>query len=135
MDKIQELYHRKSFQQKRSYHQWHYGENNQSRLAQTATFELQSFGPSIIRIKSLATNYYLVMKKNGLFTGDKRAGTLQSLFRETHQYNAFNSYASVKYFHKYHYDMYIGIKHNGKMKRAMKTHRVQSATQFVVIKV
>ena len=36
----------------------------------SATFELQSFGTSIIRIKNLATNYYLTMKKNGLFTGN-----------------------------------------------------------------
>ena len=35
-----------------------------------AAFELQSFGPGIIRIKNLATNYYLTIKKNGLFTGN-----------------------------------------------------------------
>ena len=60
-----------------------------------------------------------------LFFTQKNADNLHSLFRETHEYNGFNSYASVKFFHKNPYDMYLGIKHNGKMKRAMKSDRVR----------
>ncbi|XP_028410523.1 uncharacterized protein LOC114533219 [Dendronephthya gigantea] len=110
-----------------------HGTLNQS--SKYTIFELQSYGPSIIRIKNLATNYYLVMKKNGLYTGDKRSGTLQSLFRETHKYNAFTSYSSVKFYHNIPYDMYLGIKSNGKIKRAMKTHRAQNSSQFLVIRI
>ena len=64
------------------------------------------------------------------FFSQKQAGTLQSLFRETHEQNAFNTYASAIYYHINPYDMYFGIKHNGKIKRAMKTHRVGSISQY-----
>ncbi|XP_046848100.1 uncharacterized protein LOC124441678 [Xenia sp. Carnegie-2017] len=96
-------------------------------------FELQSFGRGIVRIKSIATNLYLFMKRNGLFKGIKEPRNLKTLFSEHHRRNAYNTYVSLSYYHKKRYDMYLGIKQNGKIKRAMKTHKRQRATQFLVI--
>lgn len=57
-----------------------------------------------------------------------------SLFKETHEQNAFQSYASHKYYRQQPHDMLVGIKRNGQIKRATKTLHGQTATQFVVIK-
>ena len=57
-----------------------------------------------------------------------------SLFKETHEQNAFHSYASHKYYRLKPHDMLVGIKRNGQIKRATKTLHGQTATQFLVIK-
>ena len=42
---------------------------NCTSILSTALFEIQSFGPSTIRIKSTATGQYLIMKRNGCIRG------------------------------------------------------------------
>ena len=60
--------------------------------------------------------------------------TLESLFKEFHEENAFLSYASHRYFKREPHDMLVGLKKSGLVKRATKTRPGQTATQFVVIK-
>ena len=92
--------------------------------------QLTSYCPALhcksIEMEKTDKSQKLRVYNNLIISLQKQADTLQSLFREKHEFNAFNSYASVKYYRKKPYDMYIGIKNNGKIKRAMKTHRVCS---------
>ncbi|XP_058950614.2 fibroblast growth factor 1-like [Pocillopora verrucosa] len=97
-------------------------------------FEMQSFGPSLVRLMSPATGRYLTMKRDGTLRGLRSQTTRDSLFKETHEENAFHSYASYRYYRKQPHDMLVGIKRNGQIKRATKTFHGQTATQFLVIK-
>ena len=56
------------------------------------------------------------------------------MFKETHEQNAFHSYASNRYFKEEPYDMLVGIKRNGQVKKATRTVPGQTSTQFLVIK-
>ncbi|XP_022794946.1 fibroblast growth factor 1-like [Stylophora pistillata] len=97
-------------------------------------FEMQSFGPSLVRLMSPATGRYLAMRRDGTLRGLRSQTTRDSLFKETHEQNAFHSYASHRYYRKQPHDMLVGIKRNGQIKRATKTFHGQTATQFLVIK-
>lgn len=97
-------------------------------------FEMQSFGPSLVKLMSINTGRYLVMRRDGTLRGLHNGRSRDSLFKETHEQNAFHSYASHKFYRNQPHDMLIGIKKNGKIKRATKTLFGQTATQFLVIK-
>ncbi|CAH3032296.1 unnamed protein product [Porites lobata] len=97
-------------------------------------FEMQSFGTSLVRLKSITTGRYLTMRRNGTLRGLRNQNKRDSLFKETHEQNAFHSYASHRYFRRQPHDMLVGIKRNGQIKRATKTLHGQTATQFLVIK-
>ncbi|XP_078372849.1 fibroblast growth factor 1-like [Oculina patagonica] len=97
-------------------------------------FEMQSFGPSLVRLMSTATGRYLSMRRDGSLRGLRSQSNRDSLFKETHEQNAFHSYASHRYYRQQPHDMLVGIKRNGQIKRATKTLHGQTATQFLVIK-
>ncbi|XP_044178279.1 fibroblast growth factor 16-like [Acropora millepora] len=97
-------------------------------------FEMQSFGPSLVKLMGITTGRYLVMRRNGTLHGLRNRRSRDSLFKETHEQNAFHSYASHRFYRKKPYDMLVGIKRNGQIKRATKTVHGQTATQFLVIK-
>ena len=55
------------------------------------------------------------------------------LFYQNHEENLFVSFASLKFYRNNLYDMFIGIKRNGKPRFATHTLPGQLATQFVVL--
>ncbi|XP_031566983.1 fibroblast growth factor 1-like [Actinia tenebrosa] len=97
-------------------------------------FEMQSFGPSLVKIKSVATGRYLSMRRDGSLRATRHSNSRETIFKETHEMNAFHSYASHKYYRETPHDMLVGIKRNGEVKRATRTMHGQTATQFLVIK-
>ncbi|XP_032229003.1 fibroblast growth factor 1 [Nematostella vectensis] len=97
-------------------------------------FEMQSFGPSLVKLKSVATGRYLSMKRDGALRTTKHLRSRETIFQEIHELNAFHSYASHRYFMQNPHDMLVAIKRNGQIKRATKTKPGQTATQFLVIK-
>ena len=76
--------------------------------------------------KKKITFFFSILQWNGK--------TLETLFKEFHEENAFLSYASHRYFKREPHDMLVGLKKSGHVKRATKTRPGQTATQFVVIK-
>ncbi|XP_068696114.1 fibroblast growth factor 1-like [Montipora foliosa] len=97
-------------------------------------FELQSFGPSIVRVKSTKTKKFLAISSEGLLhtrTDESR----DCLFYQNHEENLFVSFASFKYYMKEHYDMFLGIKRNGEVKLPSSTLPGQDSVQFMVLDV
>jgi len=95
-------------------------------------FELQSFGPSIVRIRSIETGNFLAIDSKGVLQTKKNA-TDECLFYQNHEENLFLSFASFKYYMNEHYDMFISIKKNGEVKQATSTLPGQDAIQFIAL--
>ncbi|XP_078373193.1 fibroblast growth factor 1-like [Oculina patagonica] len=95
-------------------------------------FELQSFGPSVVRIRSIETGQFLAMDSKGVLETTKDA-TDDCLFYQNHEENLFVSFASFKYYMSEHYDMFISIKRNGEVKQATSTLPGQDAIQFIAL--
>ncbi|XP_031566991.1 fibroblast growth factor 10-like [Actinia tenebrosa] len=95
-------------------------------------FELQSYGQSIVRLKSLGTGKYLAINWQGK---PKMQGRLreESLFRTKLERNGFHSFASHKYYLRHRHDLFIGIKKNGSVKTPLTTMPGQTAVQFIVL--
>eukprot|EP00794_Sanderia_malayensis_P000398 gene398-1032_t len=101
----------------------------------TAAFlELQSFGPSLVRIKGLHSRRYLTIDGRGKLKAKRYPRLDESLFKEIQEENAYNSYSSFKYYFDTPYDIFLGIRGTGNVKKTWKTYPGQMATQFLVIK-
>nr|XP_058950615.1 fibroblast growth factor 1-like [Pocillopora verrucosa] len=95
-------------------------------------FELQSFGPSIVRIRSIGTGKFFAINSKGILHTIGEA-TDECLFYQNHEENLFLSFASFKYYMKEHYDMFISIKRNGEVKQATSTLPGQDSIQFIAL--
>lgn len=95
-------------------------------------FELQSFGPSIVRIQSIGTGKFFAINSKGILHTRGEA-TDECLFYQNHEENLFLSFASFKYYMKEHYDMFISIKRNGEVKQATSTLPGQDSIQFIAL--
>ncbi|XP_068696116.1 fibroblast growth factor 1-like [Montipora foliosa] len=105
-----------------------------SRILNYVEFELQSFGPSIMRLKSIKTKKFLAINSEGLLH-TRMDESKDCLFYQYHEKNLFVSFASFKYYMKEHYDMFLGIKRNGKVKVPSSTLPGQDSVQFMVLNV
>ncbi|XP_020610812.1 fibroblast growth factor 1-like [Orbicella faveolata] len=103
-----------------------------NQLSMFVKFELQSFGPSIVRIRSIETGNFLAIDSKGVLQTKKNA-TDECLFYQNHEENLFVSFASFKYYMNEHYDMFISIKKNGEVKQATSTLPGQDAIQFIAL--
>lgn len=103
-----------------------------NRLSKFVKFELQSFGPSIVRIRNIETGKFLAIDSKGVLQTKKNA-TDECFFYQNHEENLFVSFASFKYYMNEHYDMFISIKRNGEVKQATSTLPGQDAIQFIAL--
>lgn len=97
-------------------------------------FELQSFGPSIVRIRSVKTGKFLAINSKGTLQTRKDA-TEDCLFYQNHEENLFVSFASFKYYMNEHYDMFLSVKRNGEVKQPFSTLPGQDSIQFITFNV
>lgn len=88
--------------------------------------EFHSVGTSLLMILGLTSQRYLSIRDDGLLFGSEDP-TLNSVFRETHEENMFHSFLSYK-----NSTWLVGIKKNGKAKRASRTKVGQKSTQFLI---
>ncbi|XP_065057193.1 fibroblast growth factor 1-like isoform X2 [Rhopilema esculentum] len=95
--------------------------------------ELQSFGPSLVRIKSVYSSRYLTIDAAGKLK-TQHPQLQDSLFKEVQEENSYNSYSSYKYFYDEPYDIFVGLRSTGQIKKTWKAYPGQIATQFLVIK-
>ncbi|KAJ7363451.1 hypothetical protein OS493_009605 [Desmophyllum pertusum] len=103
-----------------------------SQLSNFVKFELQSFGPSIVRIRSIESGKFLAIDSKGVLQ-TKKTATDECLFYQNHEENLFVSFASFKYYMSEHYDMFISVKRNGEVKQATSTLPGQDAIQFIAL--
>jgi len=93
----------------------------------------ESHGPSILRIKGVVSNRYLVITQKGLPSAEVHPKLFNSLFRLTHEENSWDTFASFKYYFDEKYDMLIGITKDAIVKKPWKAAPGQYATQFLPI--
>jgi len=93
-------------------------------------FQIESYGSSIIRLMDIKSQKYLILTERGDIgaTGKK---TDESLFFHHLEENAYDTFASVKYYRKKPYDLFLAIKKNGKPRQARNTSAGQRSSQFV----
>eukprot|EP00112_Aurelia_sp_Birch-Aquarium-sp1_P007453 Seg1812.6 transcript_id=Seg1812.6/GoldUCD/mRNA.D3Y31 product="Fibroblast growth factor 2" protein_id=Seg1812.6/GoldUCD/D3Y31 len=96
--------------------------------------ELQSYGPSLVRIKGLYARRYLTIDRSGRLKAARNPKLAESLFKEVQEENSYNSYSSFKYFFDEPYDIFVGIRTTGQTKKTWKTYPGQLATQFLMVK-
>jgi len=96
--------------------------------------QIQSFGPSLVRIKGEHSSRYLTIDRKGRLKAMRRPKLDESLFKEIQEENSYNSYSSFKYFYDEPYDMFLGLRATGQIKKTWKAYPGQVATQFLVIK-
>ncbi|XP_047127889.1 fibroblast growth factor 1 [Hydra vulgaris] len=100
---------------------------------ETALLVFESHGPSVIRIKGVKSNRYLRMNKQGMPTAEHSPPLYDSLFRLNHEENAWDTFASFKFYFEEKYDMLVGITKEGSLKNPLKASPGQYATQFLSI--
>ncbi|CAH3188257.1 unnamed protein product [Porites evermanni] len=93
-------------------------------------FEMQSFGTSLVRLKSITTGRYLTMRRNGTLRGLKNLSEQggEPTTNSTHIWRRRRWRRSVGQ------TCFQSLERNGQIKRATKTLHGQTATQFLVIK-
>jgi len=101
-----------------------------------ALIEMESMGPSIVRLKGVVSNSYLCMDDEGVSHVLARP-TDECLFKEKLGPNHFHTYASHKYSGKNSgnvtHEFYIAIKKNGKLKHGANTAAIQKSVDFMVV--
>ncbi|KXJ22817.1 Fibroblast growth factor 1 [Exaiptasia diaphana] len=102
-------------------------------LHQNEIFEIQSFGPSVVRIKHEQTGMYIAMDSKGKIKGQKNPPLKDTYFYQNHEENAFVSFAS--YFHrkKNGLQMFLGVKRGGNVKYGRRTRAGQDSMQFLLL--
>ncbi|XP_031563691.1 fibroblast growth factor 1-like [Actinia tenebrosa] len=104
-----------------------------STIDKYGVFELQSYGPSVIRIKSVAHQRFIAIDQNGKVYSTENA-TVSTVLLETQRLNSFHSFSSYMYHGKgMHKNWYLAIKRNGHMKNAGKVLRHHKSYQFQVL--
>ncbi|KAL9972492.1 hypothetical protein ACROYT_G018804 [Oculina patagonica] len=98
--------------------------------------EMESMGPSIVRLKGVASKSYLCMNDEGICRVMTRP-TDECLFKEKLGTNHFHTFASHKYSGKnpgnVTHEFYIAIKKNGKLKHGVNTAAIQKSVDFMVV--
>lgn len=98
--------------------------------------EMESMGPSIVRLKGVASKSYLCMDNDGICRIMARP-TDECLFKEKLGANHFHTFASHKYSGKnpgnITHEFYIAIKKNGKLKHGANTAAIQKSVDFMVV--
>lgn len=97
---------------------------------------MESMGPSIVRLKGVASKTYLCMNDEGVCHIMTQPSD-ECLFKEKLGANYFNTYASYKYSGKnpgnITQEFYIAIKKNGKLKHGANTAMIQKSVDFTVV--
>ncbi|XP_078382164.1 fibroblast growth factor 1-like [Oculina patagonica] len=91
-----------------------------------ANLEFHSVGTSLMMILGITSKRYLSINDNGFLHGSEDP-TLNSVFKEAHEENMFHSFLLYK-----DPKWLVGIKKNGKAKRASRTQVGQKSTQFLI---
>lgn len=78
-------------------------------------FELQTFGPSIVRLQDTKSGKYLSMTKRGDVTVMKKKYDKDTLFREVLEENNYYTLASHHYYIDAKHDFFIYVNKNGKV--------------------
>ncbi|XP_067050965.1 fibroblast growth factor 1-like isoform X3 [Acropora muricata] len=102
--------------------------------SQFVKFEIQSFGPSIVRVKNVETGKFLAINSKGILQ-TRSDGSIDCLFYQNHEENLFVSFASFKYYMREQYDMFLSIKRNGEVKQPTSTLPGQDSIQFLALNV
>ncbi|XP_032228972.2 uncharacterized protein LOC116612413 isoform X2 [Nematostella vectensis] len=101
------------------------------------TFELQSYGPSIVRIRHVKTGFFIAMDRRGRLRA-KRVSEITALTREAnffqkHEENLFVSFASEKFYMRNAFDMFLGLRKGGDPRNPTQTLPGQEAVQFLLL--
>ncbi|KXJ23275.1 50S ribosomal protein L16 [Exaiptasia diaphana] len=96
-------------------------------------FELQSFGPSIVRMMSVQHQRYVAIAQDGRVHSTVNASS-ETILRQTYGHNSFDSFSSYIYRGKGQYSRwYLAIKQNGYVKNAGRVLRRHKSHQFQVV--
>ncbi|XP_032228974.1 fibroblast growth factor 9 isoform X4 [Nematostella vectensis] len=101
------------------------------------TFELQSYGPSIVRIRHVKTGFFIAMDRRGRLRAKRVSESRRwdTFFYQQLEHNLFQSFSSTKYYKENPYDMFIGLKRSGLTKNGLGTLPGQDSVQFLILPV
>ncbi|XP_002166704.4 fibroblast growth factor 1 [Hydra vulgaris] len=95
-------------------------------------FEIQSYATSIVMLRHFATENYIAINEKGeiIVTPSKND---ECLFYHYMEENGYVTFASVKYYINEHYDLFLNLKANGKVRDVRRTAPGQTSSQFILI--
>ena len=94
------------------------------------TFQLESYGTSMVRIFHVSSKKYIAMNNKGDVVMEKEKSD-ESLFYVHQEENSYETYASIKYFIGGMYDMFLSLNKYGRTRSGRNTFAGHKSAQWV----